>query len=227
MKRRTVNVTCREAELWISVRVDGERLEGAPAGDLDAHLERCERCRRTLAGETARAARLRRTLAADVDPASIAALKDAVLAGLAAASTQGATEASARGGAAPILRSPLFRRGALSVAAVLVVGFGIWFFAGPPAPQPPDAASETALGSGPWRIIVEDTRWDARPTFSRDGNHWLRDVETQRRIILDPLPVGLQRGDPGRQGGGGVHDIWLDREEVQTNYLRFTGWSYH
>ncbi|NUR77571.1 MAG: zf-HC2 domain-containing protein [Thermoleophilia bacterium] len=62
---------CARARFWASLRVDGElsELEGAL---LDAHLERCERCRAVTEGFGAAATMLRAAQPARIAPVSVA-----------------------------------------------------------------------------------------------------------------------------------------------------------
>ncbi|HVR73016.1 MAG TPA: zf-HC2 domain-containing protein, partial [Planctomycetota bacterium] len=64
MKRDTKNnPECVEAEIWLSVKVDGERVPELKAALLERHLAACPSCRRAIDLEARRTDLLRGALA--------------------------------------------------------------------------------------------------------------------------------------------------------------------
>lgn len=221
-----MNTTCKAAELWISIRLDGESLPDAEGKRLDEHLATCVRCRDLLAAEARRSSLLRGALALGAPEG--AGLRRTILEEL----VRDPTGARRTGGAEVIRawRRPILGLAVAAAAACGVLAVAWWDRAPPPggsgAPlltedavrNPSSPATSSAPGRDDvFRILVED-RW-VDPTHPADGRGRFREFQRVRDILLAPR----SKSDPGPDG----HDVILDTERVDSRYVQFTDWTYH
>jgi len=192
-----MRMRCREAERWISVRVDGETIPAEKAEGLDRHLEECEDCRKVLADERRRAGALDSALRADL-PA------DGVLGAA-------VVEEALRRPAAPTAVRKLLPRAVLGMAAGILIALGLRLTVFVPERPGSPSSSEDACGPS-----VLDVRWiDPEMVTSGEGWPLERGVQKQHRIYLFPARRPM---DP---------QVILDVQNEQTDYLRPVNLQYH
>jgi len=187
-----MDMRCGEADRWISLRVDGERIPSEEALRLDAHLDGCPACRRILADEARRVSLLEKFLRAEGEGEHRLA------------------EAIIGAGCVPprrwnrILASPILRTAA-SLAAALLVGIALRSLPLGPSGEPEAAGPERNVLS-----VLEHDSWKPDGVDYRCGEPLERGVRTQRWIY----------GFPGREQRG--PRLYLEGERVDTLYRPVT-----
>jgi hypothetical protein len=234
-----MKLDCREAERFLSARIDGE-LGGGPeaqtlAAHLAAHLAACPACRNVEREEMERSRLLSGALAGGGVPPS---LVDSVLEELReSAATRGRGDrrnAFALGG---FLSTPWARIAALALVTVAGVWLAVAWWGGDPKASPglvgtrdtverepgpvgSPSAARVSRPTAPLRFVFEDERWDPEIRSDAQGSLWKRQVRTRHNILLDPAErVGSD--------AAGESDLLLDLEHRDTRYVKLTGWTYH
>jgi hypothetical protein len=228
MNRDTKNHPgCVEAEFWLSVRVDGERVPEQKGAALERHLSACPSCRRAFLLETKRAEILRGALSVGPE-LSGARLVD---------SLRAARESE------PSAPHPLWaRRWSLSAAAALLICVLLGVLV--PALQERTGASNAGGGTSStasmlpvsnhphraargYNIVLELNSERATIVPARDGAPLRQDTVRQVRFLIDSLGGG--QGDPagegvGPEGGGSRTGVGIER--VDTRYSTLTSYPY-
>jgi len=209
---------CKEAEFWISVRIDGEEVPAAKGVPLDRHLLDCPSCRGLLSREMQRSAILERALDR---PAGNGALLSARI--LAQAAADGGGRPRPWWGGVWLPASVLVPLAASLV--MLVLGWA-WWWGAPPA--------ETPRRDPGYALLEQDSL--NRDVYSTEtGDPVLRDT-MRKRWTFSPVgafPPRSPRGDAAQPSGGAPAlkedksgEVILDVERVDTRYLRFAGLEY-
>ena len=194
---------CKEAEFWISLRVDREEVPAGKSGPLDQHLAACPSCRGLLSGEAQRSTILERSLGR---PAGEEAL-------LAARIIRQAAEPLQRLPSRPWGSSWLPATILAPLAAallVLAVGTGWWWMAWTPGVSPRD----------PGYALLEQNSLDTDVYSTEAGEPVQRDTLRQRWVFS---PVKVYPSPPGNRNPG---EVILDVERVDTRYFRFADFQY-
>lgn len=158
---------CKEAERWISVRVDGEPIPASKAEGLERHLEECANCREVLADERRQADAIDSALKADLPTDEV--FGDAVV-----------EEALGRP-AAPTVARRLLPRAALGMAAGILIALGLRLTVFVPE-RPPSPT----VGSGPHLPLVLVQSVDQETVTSGEGQPYERGVMKERGTIIFP-----------------------------------------
>jgi len=193
---------CREAESWISSRIDGEAIPHGALDGLEMHLAACSGCSRFLRDEEERARALGAHLAAgDTRP-----LARAVMAAVRAGEAESLPELllPPRRARAPFLR-PL----AVAAAALLAVG-ALFLGHGPDVAVGP--RGEVAEDGGTTLIYFREAM-----APSAGGSPLEKEVRERHQVILAPVRDGVS-GRPIPDGSGG-------RQYMQ--YQKFTDYRYY
>jgi len=212
-----MKTSCKLAERWISVKVDGETLPDDLAGRLDEHLRACPACSRLLETERKRAALLGSVLGGDERAEGL--LKESILRSAAAVKVgrgevgRGEDIVQPRSGSGALRSLMTVRRLGLAAAAALLVGLAGWWMI--PSPTP------SSSPQGPWKLSFDSEQWDVDPVTSRDGTRMGR---TERRVHDIFLVPGNPKAGADEDR---AKDVLLDTERVNTRYIKLTGYSYH
>jgi hypothetical protein len=191
---------CREAESWISSRIDGEAIPHGALDGLEMHLAACSGCCRFLRDEEERARALGAHLAAGDTRPLARAVMAAVRAGEAESLPERLPGSRFRGGA-PFLR-PL----AVVAAAFLVVGALVFFDLDPGNPPANDVLETAPL---PKLIYVEEV------VPSPEDSPLEKETYERRQIILEP-------------GGGSSRPVPEDSgPKHYMQYQKFTDYRYY
>ena len=198
---------CKKAELWISIRIDGEPIPERDAEALEAHLAGCAACTRILREEEIRA----RALEAHLGAGDTQLLSRAVMARVRAS--------EAHAGPEPRLPMSLARRApygwvAAAVAALLALGALVFFGLGFVSDRP---GSEVAGMQA--RLIFERDELRREIMPSLDGLPLEKQVFQRRQIILSPTE------DEGSEGRTPFEDE--QRHFMQTQLQKFVDYSYY
>jgi len=207
-----MRLSCKQAEQWISLRIDGELKPLEANVALDSHVVACERCRELLAAERARAGHLRKALCSSLP--ETAELASAILeraADLPPASP-GEILAMTRG---PWMGT--WRKAACVAALFLGSVWAGWTM----FPGPASTPVSPPVASGPvpeLRVVWEETMEQSRILPDKEGQPVRRDVELRRRLVLPPS--GPAAGAGGRNGGG------MGVEMYDARNVRLVTWPY-
>ena len=198
---------CAEAELLISIWVDGEPIAKPAESALEAHLAACPCCRQAMKLETERARLIDSALAAPGGvPAELASeISRAALAGIQGGDSRHGSR-WLPGGRIQAL-APL----ALTLATVAAAAGGLWVYFGP---MVPGGAHVEAAG----RYVLEESLQDQDVVASKDGAPLGRDVSRTHWIYVIPT-TGQDQGPAGQ--------LKLDVERVDTHYTKLIDWDYH
>jgi hypothetical protein len=202
---------CKEAEFWISLRIDGEEIPSGKCGPLDRHLVECASCRGILSQERERFAILGRSLGR---PAGEEALLSARI--LAQAAAQGLERSRPSWGGTWLPASVFIPLAATFLVAA--VGVGWWWL----APAPDVRARE------PGYALLEQDSLDRDLYSTEAGEPVLRDT-LKKRWTFSPVSTrpsgGLSPREQGRKQGM-AGEVILDVERVDTRYFRFADFQY-
>ena len=201
-----MKMECKEAERWISLKLDRESLPAPAARLVEEHLEVCGPCRELMKIEERRAALLSSALTpsqAEQDELAAAVLERSRL---------------------DIEVFPAARRARgwkwLAAAAALLVAAGSWtFFQGTHDPN----GKEERVAEGrqlPVRVFVEEDRLDLDPFPVSPDSNWGRGIYTRRQLVSDS-----PGGQPGEGPSAKDPRLILDVERVETRYIQLT--DYH
>jgi hypothetical protein len=177
---------CREAELWISVRIDGETVPQPQAQALEMHVASCSSCSRVLADLETRA----RLLSEALSSGDTAPLSRAVLDRLASAEPSRGFESVAR----PFGRQPWSARSlrwAAASAAAAVALILAWpdgrpgGQGGPDGPRGGVTSMPVSGDGGPPRITLELEDFRRMVVPALDGSPMEKEVRETRQFIFD------------------------------------------
>lgn len=228
IKRDTKNdPECVETEIWLSVKVDGERVPELKAVLLERHLAACPSCRRAFVVEARRTDLLRGALARGRE-ISGARFVDSL------------REAREAHPVAP--RLVWARRWSLSAAAAIFVGVLLGILV--PALRDKPGAGNANEGRNPtastlpvsdhanhlaggYNIVLELESEGAKVVPARDGAPLRQDTVRQVRFRLDPF--GADQGDPALrpmspERGRSRRAVGIER--VDTRYTTLTSYPY-
>ena len=183
---------CGEADRWISMRVDGERMPPEMSCRLDLHLRDCPSCRRLFAEEVHRSSLLGMILHGE-------GKEEDRLAGAIIRAAGVLPRRWSRIHPFPFLWK------AASIAAVLLVGIALRFSLRGPSSEPAAAGPERFLPS-----VLEQDLWRPDGVDYRGGEPLERGVRTQKWIYRFP---GREPSDPR---------LYLEGERVDTLYQPVT-----
>ena len=199
---------CREAERWISSRIDGEAIPHGVLEGLETHIAACAGCSRFLRDEEERARALGAHLAAGNTQPLARVVMAAVRAGEASSLPEFPLPARPGRGGAPYTR-PL----AALAAALLVIGALVFLGPGPDvAVGPPNEVAEDA---GTTLIYFHEE--GIAP--SEGASPLEKEVRERHQVILEPARGGARTGPlpAGRE----------QRHFMQTQYQRFVDYRYY
>ena len=158
---------CIEADRFISIRVDGERMPTETAHRLDAHLRECPGCRDLLAEEVRRSSMVQKVLgegAKDEGPLAEAILRTS----------------RARQEGRKVIIDP-FLRAASYLAALLLVGITLRFALTSPGAERAAPRPENFSPS-----VMEQDSWKLDGVDYRDGEPLQHGVRNQKWIYRFP-----------------------------------------
>lgn len=229
---------CFEAQKWISVTVDNERLPGAVSSSLSAHLASCPSCQRALAEETKRcqllgaalqepATSLKLLSAAILEKARRdTALGDAALGDTALGErTLPSKTLPSKALPSETLPSKTLRwRIASWAAAALLLFSSSWLVVGiivKTSNLVPVVRGRSADGPSPFNVFVEQDLLQRDVVPSDDGSPFQRERHMQRRTLLDDLSPGR----PAPAGAARPRAGW-DLERMDLRYERLIKYPY-
>ena len=210
---------CKEAEFWISVRIDREEIPSGKGGALDRHLLECGACRGLLSRENERSALLGRSLSRP--PGEEPLLAARILAQAPARPSGRASRSSWRGFWLPIsVLAPLS-----AALLALAAGGGWWWVASTPEVPRPAAIEQEAGGYA----VLEQNSLDTDVYSTEAGDPVGRDI-LRRRWVISPArplpPGGAAAGARRRTVREPAGEVILDVERVDTRYFHFADFQY-
>jgi len=214
---------CFEAQKWISVTVDNERLPGAVSSSLSAHLASCPSCQRALAEETKRCQLLGAALQ---EPAtSLKLLSAAILEKARRDTALGERTVPWKTVPSKTLPSKTLRwRIASWAAAALLLFSSSWLVVGiivKTSNLVPVVRGRSADGPSPFNVFVEQDLLQRDVVPSDDGSPFQRERHMQRRTLLDDLSPGR----PAPAGAARPRAGW-DLERMDLRYERLIKYPY-
>lgn len=214
---------CFEAQKWISVTVDNERLPGAVSSSLSAHLASCPSCQRALAEETKRCQLLGAALQ---EPAtSLKLLSAAILEKARRDTALGERTVPWKTLPSETLPSKTLRwRIASWAAAALLLFSSSWLVVGiivKTSNLVPVVRGRSADGPSPFNVFVEQDLLQRDVVPSDDGSPFQRERHMQRRTLLDDLSPGR----PAPAGAARPRAGW-DLERMDLRYERLIKYPY-
>ena len=238
---------CSEAQLWMSLKVDGEEVPPEARARLEEHLAGCGPCETWLREETERSLRLGEYLQSE--PPDRQDFEEALLAAVQQAGWDSESLRFRRRGVGRVLRHSPWRNSLILIAAaalfLAVAGLGAagWLF----PPEEGIVTSPTQLDMAPAPILVPFTRGagasvvpdsEGRPVevrFARSLYRYrvLRAGDQGGNRAAPDAVAARGRGDgPTANRAAGAKGI-VDRgglefelERVESRAVRLAGWPY-
>ncbi len=206
-------LSCSEAQLWISMRIDAEELPPDAVPRLDAHCVSCEPCRRWFEEEKERSAQLRVVLCSS--PEEDSALERTICDAALQAGWDGRTLTSSVAS-----KRHAWRRGIMALAAAaVVVSLAAYFVATtePSSDGVPHVGqvsidgpfSSPGIGASPEeRLLILPDSQGAPWAVRFDRRHY--------RLQIDP--DGSEENEKPR--------MLLEVEQYDPRYMRLASWPY-
>ena len=226
----TPPLPCAEAQLWLSLKIDGEELPGDVGSRLEAHLACCRPCELWLHEETERWSRLRAYLEAGLDGQR--ELEEAIFRQAKRAGWDGKTLSFPRHGFRSRITS--WRNSLVVIAAaalaLTIAGMGGLDWLSPPRDRVATQSVEGTISPASLGHLIapRDGESDVDP-----GDAGRMTGDFQVVPDADGRPVGVQfnrsmyrfrihpqESDSPRNG------LYLDLERIEPTAVRLTSWPY-
>lgn len=240
---------CSEAQLWMSLKVDGEEVPPEARTRLEEHLAACGPCESWLREETERSLRLREYLQSE--PPDRQDFEEALLAAVQQAGWDCESLRFRRRGVGRVLGHSPWRNSLILIAAaalfLAVAGLGGagWLF--PPEEEVATSPTQLDMAPGPPILapftrgagasVVPDSegrpvevrfarslyRYRVLPASDRGGNRAALDSARAARGRGDGATANRAAGAKGIVYRGGLE---LELERVESRAVRLAGWPY-
>jgi len=200
---------CDQAELFISLNVDGEPLPKGGESRLQAHLASCPSCRRILITERNQSETLRAAIRCETIPSTLSPTGTTTLEQFAADLAREAQTKPSRG--VYVFGGGRTAWTLVAAAAALVLGFGLWLLSDS-GPGNPNGQTRQ-----PWapEIVFQEEANDLDRVPTSDGSPWGVETRRWREFILRP-----DRNREAHKGG------LLEVERIEKHPVKLIRWDY-
>lgn len=217
-------VTCKQAELWISLKVDGELGSSGLESSLETHLAECFVCRIHFDKELARSSKLRDLLL--LQPEELGEFRGEILRRALQASPGQILQRSPA-------RPPTWGLFASAAALFVVsgwVGWNLWPSrdGDPQAPSGSDLVGSSSVGPAGFRFVLEERLEDSQVVPDEQGRPVRREVE---RVRLWPLSTERPQLAPLQPSSSSKQRPWdvnggVGWEQIKARNVQLVSWPY-